>query len=91
MMRVITESNLNESDTITLAQHKEMIELIQKESENDMNVYKNQLAKKLSIEYKDFHSADKIKMSEDLGENFRDQLDNVFKILIKAGIPVDKK
>ena len=49
----------------------------------------NRLASRLRIEYRDFMDAVDIPMNRDLGENMREQLKNVFDILIKAGIAIN--
>lgn len=51
----------------------------------------NSIASKLRSEYRDFKEAENDEMTIDLGENFRLQLDAVFKILTKAGIEIEKR
>lgn len=51
----------------------------------------NAIASKLKSEYRDFKDVENEEMSIDLGENFRFQLQSVFKILTKAGIDVERK
>lgn len=51
----------------------------------------NAIASKLKSEYRDFKDVENEEMSIDLGENFRFQLQSVFKILAKAGIDVERK
>ena len=51
----------------------------------------NAIASKLRPEYRDFKDAENEEMTIDLGENFRLQLDAVFKILAKAGIDIEKR
>lgn len=51
----------------------------------------NAIASKLKSEYRDFKDVENEGMSIDLGENFRFQLQSIFKILAKAGIDVERK
>ena len=51
----------------------------------------NAIASKLKSEYRDFKDVENEEMSIDLGENFRFQLQSVFKLLTKAGIDVERK
>ena len=51
----------------------------------------NAIASKLKSEYRDFKDVENEEMSIDLGENFRFQLQSVFKIITKAGIDVERK
>lgn len=51
----------------------------------------NSIASKLKSEYRDFKDAESEEMTIDLGENFRFQLQSVFRILAKAGIDVEKR
>ena len=51
----------------------------------------NAIASKLKSEYRDFKDVENEEMSIDLGENFRFQLQSVFKILAKSGIDVERK
>lgn len=51
----------------------------------------NAIASKLKSEYRDFKDVEKEDMTLDLGENFRFQLQSIFKILIKAGIDIERR
>jgi len=51
----------------------------------------NLIASRLKVEYLDFLSAVNMEMTLDLGENMRNQLNSVFKILIKNGIDLERK
>ena len=51
----------------------------------------NAIASKLKSEYRDFKDAENEEMTLDLGENFRFQLQSVFRILAKAGIDIEKR
>ena len=42
-------------------------------------------------EYRDFKEVENEEMSIDLGENFRFQIQSIFKILAKAGIDVERR
>lgn len=61
------------------------------DKENAQREQLNSIAAKLRTEYRDFKDAENDEMTVDLGENFRFQLTQVFKILIKAGIDVEKR
>lgn len=49
------------------------------------------IAKSLKIEYEDFESAKDMEMSVNLGENLREQIKNIFKILSQYGINVNEE
>lgn len=51
----------------------------------------NAIASKLKTEYQDFKDAIDMDMTLDLGENLRQQLSSVFKILTKNGIVLEKE
>ena len=51
----------------------------------------NAIASKLKSEYRDFKDVENEEMTMDLGENFRFQLQSIFKILAKAGIDVERR
>ncbi|WP_410495528.1 hypothetical protein QTL86_16800 [Cellulosilyticum sp. ST5] len=69
---------------------KEKVETIIKLDSNSLNhefeAYKNKLASILRMEYKDFKEIQNEDMSMDLGENLRDQLNEVFNKLMKSDI-----
>ena len=68
------------------AEQEKMINVLKAEVEKAPVEFLNSLCSKLRIEYLDFMESDDMDMSVDLGENFRDQLRNVFAICIKAGM-----
>ena len=68
------------------AEQEKMINVLKVEVEKAPVEFLNSLCSKLRIEYLDFMESDDMDMSVDLGENFRDQLRNVFAICIKAGM-----
>ncbi len=68
------------------AEQEKMINVLKVEAEKAPVEFLNSLCSKLRIEYLDFMESDGMDMSVDLGENFRDQLRNVFAICIKAGM-----
>ncbi len=68
------------------AEQEKMINVLKVEVEKAPVEFLNSLCSKLRIEYLDFMESDGMDMSVDLGENFRDQLRNVFAICIKAGM-----
>ncbi len=51
----------------------------------------NAIASKLKAEYRDFKEAENEEMTVDLGENFRFQIQSIFKILTKSGIEVERR
>lgn len=51
----------------------------------------NAIASKLKAEYRDFKEAENEEMTVDLGENFRFQIQSIFKILSKSGIEVERR
>lgn len=69
-----------------IAQRIQMIEALSRDRSKQSDEQMNRIASKLKIEYRDFKDAEKLAMDSDLGENMREQLKNVFSILIKAGI-----
>ncbi|MGM9581339.1 MAG: hypothetical protein ACI3U2_08915 [Anaerovibrio sp.] len=69
-----------------VAEQEKMINVLKAEVEKAPVEFLNSLCSKLRIEYLDFMESEGMDMSIDLGENFRDQLRNVFAICIKAGM-----
>ena len=72
-----------------LQERRKMIEALSKDRAKQSDEAFNRLASKLRIEYRDFIDALDIPMDSNLGENMREQLKNVFGILIKAGIAIN--
>lgn len=71
-----------------LTQRMQMTEILSRDREKQSDELLKRLASKLKVEYRDFEDAIDIPMDNDLGENMREQLKNVFDILIKAGIEI---
>lgn len=51
----------------------------------------NAIASKLKVEYIDFLDATEMEMTVDLGENMRQQLYSIFKILMKNGVDLERR
>ena len=66
-----------------------MIEALSRDRAKQSDEQLHRLASTLKVEYRDFKDAETLTMDCDLGENIREQLKNVFSILIKAGIKLD--
>ena len=66
-----------------------MIDALSRDRAKQSDEQLHRLASKLKVEYRDFRDAETLTMDCDLGENMREQLKNVFSILIKAGIALD--
>ena len=72
-----------------LQERRKMNEALSRDRAKQSDEAFNRLASKLRIEYRDFIDALDIPMDSNLGENMREQLKNVFGILIKAGIAIN--
>lgn len=72
-----------------LQERRKMIEALSRDRAKQSDEAFNRLASKLRIEYRDYIDALDIPMDSNLGENMREQLKNVFGILIKAGIAIN--
>ncbi len=68
-----------------------IISVYSADKQNSQSEQLNAIASKLKSEYKDFQDAANEEMTLDLGENFRFQLQSIFKILMKAGIDVERR
>lgn len=68
-----------------------VISVFSADKQNSQSEQLNAIASKLKAEYVDFKEAEQDSMTLDLGENFRCQLQSVFRILAKAGIDVEKR
>lgn len=62
-----------------------------KDKENSQSEILNAIASRLKTEYFDFQDAEEMEMSIELGDNLREQLKSVFKILQKSGIVIERK
>lgn len=71
---------------LELQERMKMMEALSRDRAKQSDEAIHRLASKLKVEYRDFMDAIDIPMDSDLGENMREQLKNVFNILIKAGI-----
>ena len=70
---------------------KSIITVYKTDKQNALTEQLDEIALKLKTEYKDFIDAKEMKMTADLGENFRLQLQTIFKILAKSGINMEKR
>ena len=61
------------------------------DKQSSMDSQLNAIASKLKHEYSEFKDAMDMEMTVEIGEILRDQLNRVFKALIKAGIDVEKR
>lgn len=87
------EKKKNEELEAALVQQKElaeksmeMVEILRRDKEKQLDETVKRLASRLRTYYLDYKDAISLEMSIDLGENMRDQLGEVFKILQDAGI-----
>lgn len=65
---------------------EELVKMAENQQVRKDDAASRKMARELSFEYKDFLGAETQEMSLDLGENMRDQLRNVFEILISNGL-----
>lgn len=72
-----------------LSEKSQMTEALSKDRAKQSDEAINRLAAKLRVEYRDFMDAADLPMDNDLGENMREQLKNVFDILIKSGVSIN--
>lgn len=82
------QSTISENEA-EISQRAQMIEALSRDRAKQSDEQMKRLASKLKIEYRDFLDAQGLPMNSDLGENMREQLKNMFNILIKAGIAMD--
>lgn len=86
-IRIKTEEiNRLKSD---LEKQNAVLSVYSADKENSESEILNGIASKLKSQYKDFNSARGEEMSDALGENFRYQIEEIFKILKKSGIDVE--
>lgn len=71
-----------------IAQRIELIDMLRRDRSKQSDESQKRIASKLRSYYADYVDAQGLEMSVDLGENMRDQLGDVFKILMSAGISV---
>lgn len=68
-----------------------IISVYSSDKQNSQSEQLNSIASKLKSEYRDYKAAENDEMTIDLGENFRFQLQSIFRILAKAGIDVERR
>ena len=83
-LNTIIADNKNEID-----QRTQMMEALSRDRSRQSDEQLKRLSSSLKVEYRDFKDAEALDMDSDLGENMREQLKNIFAILIKAGIELD--
>lgn len=71
-----------------IEQRIELTEMLRRDRSKQSDESLKRIASKLKTYYIDYVDAKNLDMSIDLGENLRDQLSEVFRILISAGIPL---
>lgn len=81
------EQDLSAKDQ-EISQRIELIEMLRRDRSKQSDESQKRIASKLRSYYADYVDAQGLEMSVDLGENMRDQLGEVFKILMSAGISV---
>ena len=64
----------------------EMVEILRRDKDKQSDETVKRIASRLRTYYMDYKDAISLEMSTDLGENMRDQLGEVFKILQDTGI-----
>ena len=72
-----------------ISERNSMMDALVRDRNKQQDEQINRIASSLKVDYKDFKDAEKLEMDTDLGENMREQLKNVFAILIKAGIALE--
>lgn len=72
-----------------ISERTQMIEALSRDRAKQSEEAIKRLSSKLKVEYRDFMDAQDQLMSEDLGENMREQLKSVFGILEKAGVTLN--
>lgn len=78
-----------EEKEMEIAQRAQMMEALSRDRSRQADEQVKRLASTLKVEYRDFKDAESLEMDINLGENMREQLKNIFAILIKAGITLD--
>ncbi len=83
----VTAADKKASDLAAdVSQRDGLIEMLRRDRSRQSDEAMKRLASRLRYLYMDYIDAKSLEMSEDLGENMRDQFGEVFKILISAGI-----
>ena len=72
-----------------ISERSQMMQALSRDRSKQSEELVHRLASKLRVEYRDFKDAETLEMNCDLGENMREQVKNIFSILIKSGIPLD--
>ena len=72
-----------------ISERNSMMDALIRDRNKQQDEQINRIASSLKVDYKDFKDAEKLEMDIDLGENMREQLKNVFAILIKTGIALE--
>ena len=86
----LASANLkNEALNAELQKHNSVLSIFESDKQNSQKEQLNGIASKLKAEYKDFVDALDMQMTVDLGENMRQQLAMIFRILSKNGIDVE--
>ena len=68
-----------------------VLSVFSEDKQNAQSAQLNSIASKLRAEYLDFQDATEMEMTIDLGENLREQIKSIFKILSKSGINADRR
>lgn len=63
-----------------------MIEILKRDDSKQSDAFKNKLASSLKLDYQDFLECKDVEISDELGELFRAQIDNIFRLLKKEGV-----
>ncbi len=68
-----------------------VVDVYSEDKESSQTEQLNAIASKLKAEYRDFKDALEMEMTVELGENIKEQVIQIFKILAKAGIDVESR
>lgn len=68
-----------------------VVDVYSEDKESSQTEQLNAIASKLKAEYRDFKDALEMEMTVELGENIKEQIIQIFKILAKAGIDVESR
>ena len=77
--------------TNELQKRNSVLSVFESDKQNSHKEHLNSIASQLKAEYKDFIDALDMEMTIDLGENMRQQISTIFKILSKNGIDVERR
>jgi len=69
-------------------EEEQYMDILLKEKDNQFQIYKNKLAAALKLEYWNHKDGLEMEMTKELGENYRDEMTEIFKTLKKFGIDV---